>query len=126
MLDHAECEKARMGRDPAYDGRFFSGVRTTGIYCRPVCPVRPAHGAYRLCHPNGVPVETAEPSDWCDAPDCVRGAMERRILVECKVRAHPIVVGGVIRQHMPEVPFPQYHDTWSRHSRRIEPISRST
>src|SRR5215469_10573248 len=66
--------------------------------------------AYRLCDPNVVPVETAEPSDWCDAPDCLRGAMERRILVECKVRAHPIVVGGVIRQHMPEVPFPQYHD----------------
>lgn len=42
MLDHAECEKARVGRDPAYDGRFFTGCRTTGIYCRPVCPVRPA------------------------------------------------------------------------------------
>ena len=36
--------------------------------------------------------------------------MERRILVECKVRAHPIVVGGVIRQQMAEVPFPQHHD----------------
>jgi AraC family transcriptional regulator, regulatory protein of adaptative response / methylated-DNA-[protein]-cysteine methyltransferase len=43
MLDHAECERARVGRDPTYDGRFFTGVRTTGIYCRPVCPVRPAH-----------------------------------------------------------------------------------
>jgi hypothetical protein len=36
--------------------------------------------------------------------------MERRILVECKVRAHPIVIGGVIRQQMAEVPFPQHHD----------------
>ena len=36
MLDVAECERARMARDPAYDGRFFSGVRTTGVYCRPV------------------------------------------------------------------------------------------
>ena len=36
--------------------------------------------------------------------------MERRILVECKVRAHTIVVGGVIRQQMAEVPFPQHHD----------------
>src|SRR5215469_14210371 len=36
--------------------------------------------------------------------------MERRILVECKVRAHPIIVGGVIRQKMAEVPFPQHHD----------------
>jgi hypothetical protein len=36
--------------------------------------------------------------------------MERRILVECKVRADPIVVRGVIRQQMAEVPFPQHHD----------------
>lgn len=42
MLDHAECERARVGRDPTYDGRFFTGCRSTGIYCRPVCPVRPA------------------------------------------------------------------------------------
>ncbi|WP_409977906.1 MULTISPECIES: bifunctional transcriptional activator/DNA repair enzyme AdaA [unclassified Bradyrhizobium] len=31
-----------MSRDKSYDGLFFSGVRTTRIYCRPVCPVRPA------------------------------------------------------------------------------------
>lgn len=33
-------EQARKARDPRFDGRFFIGVRTTGIYCRPVCPVR--------------------------------------------------------------------------------------
>jgi hypothetical protein len=36
--------------------------------------------------------------------------MERSILVECKVRAHPIVVGRVIGQQMAEVTFPQHHD----------------
>jgi len=36
--------------------------------------------------------------------------MERRILVECEVRAHPILVGGVIRQQMAEMPFPQHYD----------------
>ncbi|MGY3615584.1 bifunctional transcriptional activator/DNA repair enzyme AdaA [Bradyrhizobium sp. USDA 10063] len=41
-LDAAACERARVGRDRRYDGLFFSGVRTTRIYCRPVCPVRPA------------------------------------------------------------------------------------
>nr|WP_249817271.1 Ada metal-binding domain-containing protein [Bradyrhizobium sp. 179] len=41
-LDAAECEHARVNRDRRYDGLFFSGVRTTRIYCRPVCPVRPA------------------------------------------------------------------------------------
>ncbi len=28
-------------RDRRYDGRFYCGVRTTGIYCRPICPARP-------------------------------------------------------------------------------------
>lgn len=41
-LDLAVCERARVTRDRRYDGQFFSGVRTTKIYCRPVCPVRPA------------------------------------------------------------------------------------
>lgn len=43
-LDPRQCERARVRRDRRYDGCFFSGVRTTGIYCRPVCPVRPAQG----------------------------------------------------------------------------------
>lgn len=34
------CERARLSRDPRFDGRFFVGVITTGIYCRPVCPAR--------------------------------------------------------------------------------------
>jgi AraC family transcriptional regulator of adaptative response/methylated-DNA-[protein]-cysteine methyltransferase len=41
-LDHAICERARLARDPAYDGVFFVAVRTTRIYCRPICPARPA------------------------------------------------------------------------------------
>lgn len=41
-LDPAICDRARLARDRSFDGMFFSGVRSTGIYCRPVCPVRPA------------------------------------------------------------------------------------
>ncbi|MGL5359967.1 MAG: Ada metal-binding domain-containing protein, partial [Shewanella sp.] len=32
------CREARMSRDPRFDGKFFVGVLTTGIYCRNVCP----------------------------------------------------------------------------------------
>jgi AraC family transcriptional regulator of adaptative response / DNA-3-methyladenine glycosylase II len=39
-LDPELCRRARMSRDPRFDGEFFIGVRTTGIYCRPVCPAR--------------------------------------------------------------------------------------
>lgn len=35
-----EIYAAILRRDPALDGVFFSGVRTTGIYCRPACKVR--------------------------------------------------------------------------------------
>jgi AraC family transcriptional regulator, regulatory protein of adaptative response / methylated-DNA-[protein]-cysteine methyltransferase len=59
VLDHAECERARVGRDPAYDGRFFTGVRTTGIYCRPVCPVRPAHARNVTFFPTAAAAEAA-------------------------------------------------------------------
>ncbi|OLP43390.1 bifunctional transcriptional activator/DNA repair enzyme AdaA [Rhizobium oryziradicis] len=39
-LDISLCEQAWLARNPEFDGRFFIGVRTTGIYCRCVCPVR--------------------------------------------------------------------------------------
>ncbi len=34
----AICEQARLSRDARFDGLFFTAVRSTGIYCRPVCP----------------------------------------------------------------------------------------
>jgi AraC family transcriptional regulator of adaptative response / DNA-3-methyladenine glycosylase II len=33
-------ERARRSRDPRFDGKFFVAVLSTGIYCRPICPVR--------------------------------------------------------------------------------------
>jgi AraC family transcriptional regulator of adaptative response/methylated-DNA-[protein]-cysteine methyltransferase len=59
MLDHQVCERARVGRDRRYDGRFFSGVRTTRIYCRPVCPVHPAQGKNVQFYPTAAAAEVA-------------------------------------------------------------------
>ena len=39
-LDSASCYRALATHDVRFDGRFFVGVRTTRIYCRPVCTVR--------------------------------------------------------------------------------------
>ncbi|MCS6160753.1 Ada metal-binding domain-containing protein [Shewanella baltica] len=38
LLSASICREARMSRDPRFDGKFFVGVLTTGIYCRTVCP----------------------------------------------------------------------------------------
>ena len=43
MLTDDECWAAATARDRSFDGRFITGVLTTGIYCRPSCPAR---------HPN--------------------------------------------------------------------------
>lgn len=40
QFSQEQFEQARQARDPRFDGRFFIGVRTTGIYCRPICPVK--------------------------------------------------------------------------------------
>jgi AraC family transcriptional regulator, regulatory protein of adaptative response / DNA-3-methyladenine glycosylase II len=41
-LDHEACYRALVARDERFDGRFFVGVTSTGIYCRPVCPATTA------------------------------------------------------------------------------------
>ena len=37
-MDTKAYDRARLARDPRFDGRFFIGVTSTGIYCRPICP----------------------------------------------------------------------------------------
>jgi AraC family transcriptional regulator of adaptative response / DNA-3-methyladenine glycosylase II len=41
-LDPEICHRALRTRDARFDGRLFVGVISTGIYCRPICPARPA------------------------------------------------------------------------------------
>jgi AraC family transcriptional regulator, regulatory protein of adaptative response / DNA-3-methyladenine glycosylase II len=38
--DFEACYRAMSSRDARFDGRFFIGVTSTGIYCRPVCPAQ--------------------------------------------------------------------------------------
>ena len=38
MLDPDSCYAAVSARDRRFDGQFFTAVRTTGIFCRPICP----------------------------------------------------------------------------------------
>jgi AraC family transcriptional regulator of adaptative response / DNA-3-methyladenine glycosylase II len=41
-LDPRACYRALKSRDARFDGRFFVGITSTGIYCRPICPARSA------------------------------------------------------------------------------------
>ena len=37
-LDLQACSRARLSRDPRFDGKFFIGVVGSGVYCRSICP----------------------------------------------------------------------------------------
>ena len=59
LVDRATCDRARLARDRAFDGLFFTGVRTTRIYCRPICPVRPARSENVVFFPTAAAAERA-------------------------------------------------------------------
>lgn len=40
MLTLTQCQQARLSRDHRFDGLFYIAVKSTGIYCRPICPAR--------------------------------------------------------------------------------------
>jgi AraC family transcriptional regulator of adaptative response / DNA-3-methyladenine glycosylase II len=89
MLDPATMEAARLARDPAFDGRFFIAVRTTGIYCRPVCRVRPPRAENVCFYPSAAAAEAAgyrpclrcrpESAPFCPAWNGTRTTVERAL-----------------------------------------------
>jgi AraC family transcriptional regulator, regulatory protein of adaptative response / DNA-3-methyladenine glycosylase II len=56
-LDHDTCYKAFVSHDSRFDGRLFVGVRTTRIYCRPVCRVKPPLQKNCTFYPNAAQAE---------------------------------------------------------------------
>lgn len=53
------CERARLSRDARFDGLFFTAVKSTGIYCRPVCPAPTPKRANVSYYGNAAAAEAA-------------------------------------------------------------------
>jgi AraC family transcriptional regulator of adaptative response / DNA-3-methyladenine glycosylase II len=108
VLDFEVCYRAVVARDARFDGRFFTGVTSTGIYCRPVCPARTparpnmrffAHAgaaeaagfrACRRCRPEASPGSP----DWNARGDLVARAV--RLIADGYADRHG--VGGLARR----------------------------
>jgi AraC family transcriptional regulator of adaptative response / DNA-3-methyladenine glycosylase II len=58
-LDHDACYRALTLRDARFDGRFFTAVKTTGIYCRCVCPARTPRSANVTFFPTAAAAQEA-------------------------------------------------------------------
>ena len=57
--DSKSLYKALVARDTRFDGLFFVGVTSTGIYCRPICPVKPPREANCRFYNNAQEAEQA-------------------------------------------------------------------
>jgi AraC family transcriptional regulator of adaptative response / DNA-3-methyladenine glycosylase II len=108
-LDFTECDRARLARDSTYDGRFYTGVRTTGIYCRPVCPVRPARSGNVSFFPSAAAAEAAgfrpclrcrpETAPFCNAWIGSRATVERAL--RPSARAARLTARGLLSNAWP-------------------------
>ncbi|MBA3461531.1 MAG: methylphosphotriester-DNA--protein-cysteine methyltransferase family protein, partial [Deltaproteobacteria bacterium] len=59
MLTDDARYTALLTRDPRFDGVFFVGVSTTGIYCRPICPARTPGRTRCTFYPSPAQAEAA-------------------------------------------------------------------
>ncbi|MGC2094384.1 MAG: Ada metal-binding domain-containing protein, partial [Methylocella sp.] len=58
-LDHDACYRAISTRDARFDGQLFVGVKTTGIYCRPICPARTPKSENVVFYPTAAAAQAA-------------------------------------------------------------------
>src|SRR5262249_30473897 len=58
-LDDDACYRAIATRDARFDGRLFIAVKTTGIYCRPICPARTPKRENSIFYPTAAAAQEA-------------------------------------------------------------------
>jgi AraC family transcriptional regulator of adaptative response / DNA-3-methyladenine glycosylase II len=58
-LDQRTCDRARRSRDARFDGRFFIGVTSTRVYCRPICPARAPKDEHVRYFPSAAAAQAA-------------------------------------------------------------------
>ncbi|NGO69828.1 DNA-3-methyladenine glycosylase 2 family protein [Streptomyces boncukensis] len=96
MTAESKYEAVR-SRDARFDGVFFLGVRTTGIYCRPSCPaVTPKRENVRF-YPTAAAAQGAgfRACRRC-RPDAVPGSAEWNVRADLVGRAMRMIGDGVV------------------------------
>ncbi len=58
-LDRDRCYRALATRDARFDGRFYTAVLSTGIYCRPICPARTPRLEHCAFYPSAAAAQAA-------------------------------------------------------------------
>lgn len=105
LLDHAggmhtdteRCVRAVQSKDARFDGWFFTAVLTTGIYCRPSCPVVPPKPRNMTFYPSAAACQQAgfRACKRC-RPDTSPGSPEWDVRADTVARAMRLIRDGVV------------------------------
>ncbi|MFI2378501.1 AlkA N-terminal domain-containing protein [Streptomyces sp. NPDC018964] len=95
--DTERCVRAVRSKDARFDGWFFTAVLTTGIYCRPSCPVVPPKAENMVFHPSAAACQQAgfRACKRC-RPDTSPGSPEWNQRADAVARAMRLIADGVV------------------------------
>ena len=96
-LDRDRCLRAVQSKDARFDGWFFTAVLTTGIYCRPSCPVVPPLPPNMRFFPSAAAAQQAgfRACKRC-RPDASPGSPEWDVRADVVARAMRLIADGVM------------------------------
>jgi AraC family transcriptional regulator of adaptative response / DNA-3-methyladenine glycosylase II len=98
MDDEVEqCVRAVRSKDARFDGWFFTAVVTTGIYCRPSCPVAPPKVENMRFYPSAAAAQQAgfRACKRC-RPDASPGSPQWNERADMVARAMRLIADGVV------------------------------
>jgi len=95
--DVERCVRAVQAKDDRFDGWFFTAVTTTGIYCRPSCPVVPPKPAHMRFYPSAAAAQDAgyRACKRC-RPDATPGSPQWDPRGDVVARAVRLIADGVV------------------------------
>lgn len=95
--DSDRCYRAVRSKDARFDGWFVTAVLTTGIYCRPSCPVRPPFARNVRFYPTAAAAQSAgfRACKRC-RPDASPGSPEWNIRGDVAARAMRLIADGTV------------------------------
>jgi AraC family transcriptional regulator of adaptative response / DNA-3-methyladenine glycosylase II len=95
--DRERCLRAMRSRDARFDGWFFTAVVTTGIYCRPSCPVHPPKPSNMRFYPSAAAAQLAgyRACKRC-RPDASPGSPQWNERADVVARAMRLIADGLV------------------------------
>ncbi|WP_274912447.1 AlkA N-terminal domain-containing protein [Streptomyces sp. WZ-12] len=95
--DTERCIRAVQSKDARFDGWFYTAVRTTGIYCRPSCPVVPPKPENMTFYPSAAAAQQAgyRACKRC-RPDASPGSPQWDERADLVARAMRLIADGVV------------------------------